>query len=131
MPRALVLFLLLLPALGCWAAASGLVLPAARADDEEAEPESPLDYACYKARVAPILHRVCAECHANPRKRSKVGRFFLRPAPGRRIRERYHERNFEAVSALVEPNNPAASLLTAQGDRDARRRGDARGRHAA
>ena len=78
------------------------------ADDDT---EAPLDYAFYKARIAPILHGQCAECHADPRKRSKVGKFFLQPAPGRRLRERFHERNFERVLAYVEPGDPSASLL--------------------
>ncbi|MDA1195840.1 MAG: hypothetical protein O2894_11730 [Planctomycetota bacterium] len=71
----------------------------------------PLDYRFYKARIAPILHAQCGECHADPRKRTKVGRLFLSPAPGRTIRERFHERNFERVLELVEPNDPSASLL--------------------
>ncbi len=90
------------------AALSALFSPPVRAADEE---EPPLDYAYYKARIAPLLHETCGECHANPRKRSKVGKFFLRPAPGRRIRERFHERNFENVLRFIEPNDPSASVL--------------------
>lgn len=82
--------------------------PASRADDED---EAPLDYRFYKARIAPILRAQCAECHADPRKRRKMGKFFLRPAPGRRMRERFHERNFETVLRFVEPGDPSASLL--------------------
>jgi len=81
--------------------------PAHGADEEEA----PLDYGFYKTRVAPVLHEQCGECHANPRKRSKVGKFFLSPAPGRRMRERFQERNFKNVLRFIEPQDPSASLL--------------------
>ena len=76
-----------------------------------ADDEPPLDYLFYKSRIAPILHAQCGECHADPRKRSKMGKFFIRPAPGRRIRERFHERNFETTLDFVEPGDPSASLL--------------------
>ncbi|MDF1700705.1 MAG: hypothetical protein P1V36_06055 [Planctomycetota bacterium] len=81
--------------------------PSGAADEDEA----PLDYRFYKTRVAPLLHEQCGECHANPRKRSKVGKFFLSPAPGRRMRERFQERNFKNVLRFVEPGDPSASLL--------------------
>ena len=84
---------------------------APRPTQAEGVDDAPLDYRFYKARIAPFLHEQCGECHADPRKRSKVGKFFLRPAPGRRIRERFHERNFETVLRYVEPGDPSASLL--------------------
>lgn len=94
------------------AAVSGLAFlgepSTSRADDED---EAPLDYLFYKTRIAPVLHEQCGECHADPRKRSKMGRFFLRPAPGRRMRERFQERNFANVLTFVEPGDPSASLL--------------------
>ena len=76
----------------------------------EGEDEVVLDYEYYKERVAPIVHEVCGQCHADPRKRSKVKRHVLRPAPGRTLRERFHARNFEVISELIEPGNPAASI---------------------
>ena len=82
--------------------------PAGAADDEE-DPRA-LDFEFFKARIEPFLLETCGECHADPRERRKVGRHFLRPAPGRRLRERHSQQNFETVSALVEPRNPAASL---------------------
>lgn len=78
--------------------------------ERPAAAEGELDYDYYKARVAPIVARLCGECHANARERRKHGRHFLRPAPGRRVRESHHQRNFETIAALVEPGNPAASL---------------------
>ncbi len=97
---------LLLAAYAATIALACFALPS-RADDEE----PPLDFRYFKARIAPYLHRACAECHNDPRKRSKVGKFFLRPAPGRTLRERFHERNFENVLRFVEPGDPSASLL--------------------
>ncbi len=83
----------------------------ARAEDGPAADEGPkLDYEFYKQRISPIVMRLCGECHANPRERRKVGRHFLRPLPGRKIRERHHEKNFETLSELIVPGNPAASL---------------------
>jgi hypothetical protein len=89
-------------------AALALADRTSRAADED---EGPLDYRFYKARVAPILAKRCAPCHADPRKRRKMGRFFLRPAPGRRMRERFQERNFAHVVDFVEPGDPSASPL--------------------
>ncbi len=96
---------LLLGGLGLFAA---LGTPAGAAD-EEPDPRA-LDYEFFKVRIQPFLLETCGECHADPRERRKVGRHFLRPAPGRRLRERHSQQNFETVSALVEPRNPAASL---------------------
>ncbi len=98
--------LLALAALFAVSVLARTITPAQAADED-----APLDYAYYKARIAPILHEQCGACHANPRKRSKVGKFFLRPAPGRRLRERFHERNFKNVLTFVEPDDPSASLL--------------------
>jgi hypothetical protein len=72
-----------------------------------ADPVVP-DYEFYKANVAPVVERVCAECHANPRKR--LGKHFLRPQPGRTVRESHHRANYETILSLLEPGNPAASL---------------------
>lgn len=68
-----------------------------------------LDYAYYKARVAPIVVELCGECHADPKMRRKVGQHKLRPAPGRRVRESHHRRNYETIAAFVTPGNPRAS----------------------
>ncbi|MDJ0973354.1 MAG: hypothetical protein QNJ98_02695 [Planctomycetota bacterium] len=100
MPRRTLPLLVLLPAL---ALAFGL-------GERPATAEGELDYDYYKERVAPIVARLCGECHANARERRKHGRHFLRPAPGRRVRESHHKRNYETISALIEPGNPAASL---------------------
>jgi hypothetical protein len=99
------LFVLLLATLWC---AAGQSRPAGAADDEE-DPRA-LDYEFFRVRIEPFLLETCGECHADPRERRKVGRHFLRPAPGRRLREKHSRQNFETVSALVEPRNPAASL---------------------
>ena len=85
-------------------AAGVLCIPTDAADDVSTEG---LDYEFFKERISPIIHRVCAECHANPRKR--LGKHFLRPAPGRRIRERHHKANFETIARYIEAGNPAAS----------------------
>lgn len=100
MSRRVLLPLLLLPI------ALAVLLPTERPVSAEGE----LDYDYYKDRVAPILSRLCGECHANARKRKDHGRHFLRPIPGRRVRESHHRRNFETISALIEPGNPRASL---------------------
>jgi hypothetical protein len=107
---------LLLPiAVGTALGLAGISPPATlRAEGEE---EAPVDYRFYKERISPALMQYCAECHANPRKRSKMGRFFLRPAPGRRIRERYHERNFEMVLDYIEPRNSLLLLKAIGPDR--------------
>lgn len=76
-----------------------------------AEGETGPDYEFFKERVWPQLQQLCAQCHADPRKRARMGRFFLRPLPGRSVRERHHEDNFEEVLKFVEPGNPAASTL--------------------
>ena len=75
------------------------------ADDEEAT--AGLDYEFFKERVAPIIQEFCAECHADPRKR--LGKHFLRPAPGRTVRERHHRANFETIARYIEAGNPAGS----------------------
>lgn len=90
--------------LGLWPAGGG-----ARA--HAAEDDTTLDYAYFKSTVSPMLRRLCGECHADPRKRKKMGKFFLRPAPGRRIRERFEERNFKTVRAFIEEQDPAASIV--------------------
>lgn len=72
-----------------------------------AEGEGP-DYDFYKASVAPIVEQVCAECHANPRKR--LGKYFVKPMPGRTLRESHQRENYENVLGLIEPGNPAGSL---------------------
>ncbi len=78
-------------------------LAPARAADEVVP-----DYEFYKANVAPVVERVCAECHAIPRKR--LGKHFLKPMPGRTVRESHHRDNYEMILGLIEPGNPAASL---------------------
>lgn len=105
-----VLAFLLVPPL---ALAGGLLLTALRPDTSRAadDDETTLDYAYFKSTVAPMLRRLCGECHANPRKRKKMGKFFLRPAPGRRVRERFEERNFKTVRAFIEEQDPAASIV--------------------
>lgn len=89
------------------AALAGATLRVTWAETEESAPPAP-DFEYYLARVAPIAHGNCAECHANPRKR--LGRHFLRPAEGRRVRERDHERNFETILGLIVPGDPSKSL---------------------
>lgn len=69
------------------------------------------DYEFFKRRLWPQLEALCAECHADARRRARMGRFFLRPVPGRTVRERHLEDNFEEVLRFVEPGNPAASAL--------------------
>jgi len=81
----------------------GSALLPARAADEVVP-----DYEFYKANVAPVVERVCAECHAIPRKR--LGKHFLKPMPGRSVRESHHRDNYEMILELIEPGNPAASL---------------------
>ena len=76
-----------------------------------AEEEAGLDYAYFKAVVSPVLRQYCAECHADPRKRKKTGKFFLRPAPGRKMRERFEERNYETLLRFVEAGDPSASVV--------------------
>ena len=51
------------------------------------------------------------------RRRREVGDHFLRPLQTRTVRERHHEKNFETISKLIVPGNPAASryLLKALG----------------
>jgi hypothetical protein len=90
------------------AALAGLVFATPSAPADEDVPG--LDYAYYKERISPIVMRLCGECHADPKLRRKVGRHKLRPAPGRRVRESHHRRNYETVAELVTPGNPAASL---------------------
>lgn len=84
--------------------AGALLAPSAT---HAADPPPP-DFEFFKASVAPILETQCAECHANPRKR--LGKFFLKPMPGRTVREAHHRDNFETVLGLIEPGNPAGSL---------------------
>ncbi len=74
---------------------------------EDAAPPTP-DFAFYEANVAPIVERVCAECHANPRKR--LGKYFVKPPPGRTVRAAHHRDNYETILGLIEPGNPAGSL---------------------
>jgi hypothetical protein len=111
-PRAALALLAVLGA--ALALAAVLPPPVGRAEDGP-----PVDYEFFKARVSPVLMEHCASCHADPRKRSKMGRFFLRPAPGRRVRDRHHEDNFETALRFLEAGNPAASplLLKAIGPR--------------
>jgi len=80
--------------------------------EEAPNAEAPgLDYAYFKAVVSPILRTHCAACHADPRQRKKTGKFFLRPAPGRRMRERFEERNFKTFLRFAVPGDPSASLV--------------------
>lgn len=74
---------------------------------DAADPPPP-DYEFFKTSVAPILETQCAECHANPRKR--LGKFFLKPMPGRTVREAHQRDNYETVLGLIEVGNPAGSL---------------------
>lgn len=96
------------------AVAAGLLLavlcsvPSRAADEED---ETRLDYRYFKSTISPMLRRLCGECHADPRKRKKMGKFFLRPAPGRRMRERFEERNFEMLRAFIEEEDPSASIV--------------------
>ena len=84
------------------AALVGPAVPGASAEDVVP------DYEFYKANVAPVVERVCAECHSNPRKR--LGKYFVKPQQGRTVREAHHRSNYETILGLVEPGNPAASL---------------------
>ena len=88
------------------------LLPAATVPDVQAADEEAagvqLDFEFYRQRVAPVVHSVCAPCHANPRKR--LGKHFLRPSVGRRVKDRDHKRNFETIAKFIEPGNPAASV---------------------
>lgn len=99
--RALASALLLGPVL------TGGLLVTAPAPARAADPVVP-DYEFFKEFVAPVLQEVCAECHANPRKR--LGKYFLKPMPGRTVRESHHRDNYETILGLIEPGNPAASL---------------------
>jgi mono/diheme cytochrome c family protein len=81
---------------------------AGAADDDPAAPTIVLDPAFYEQRIAPIVHENCAECHANPRKR--LGKHFLVPAKGRKIRERHHRRNLETLRRYITPGDPSSSL---------------------
>ena len=57
------------------------------------------------------MNEMCAGCHADPKQRREVGRHWLRPQSGRTVRDRHHRQNFETLLQLIEPKNPAASLL--------------------
>lgn len=82
-----------------------LAPPLARAEDEAAPKP---DFEFYEARIAPIVHGNCAECHADPRKR--LGRHFLRPRQGLAVSERDHERNYRTILGLLVPGDPSRSL---------------------
>jgi hypothetical protein len=86
---------------------AGGLLVAAPERARAADPVVP-DYEFFKEFVAPVLQEVCAECHANPRKR--LGKYFLKPMPGRTVRESHHRDNYETILGLIEPGNPSASL---------------------
>lgn len=94
--------------------------PVAEGETESAETGPTLDYGWYLERVAPVVRRLCGDCHADPRRRREVGAHFLRPLQTRKVRERHHARNFETISRLIVPGNPAASryLLKAMGARN-------------
>ncbi len=92
--------------------------PGARAEEEPSpEPTVVLDRTFFDRRIAPILAENCATCHANPRKR--LGRHFLLPAPGRRVRDRHLAKNLETIRRYIVPGDPSRStwLLKALGPR--------------
>lgn len=95
----------LLAAAALAVAAFTLLRPPAAA--QAAEGDGP-DFDFYLANVAPVVETVCAECHANPRKR--LGKYFVKPPPGRTVRASHHRDNFETILGLIEPGNPAGSL---------------------
>ena len=97
----------LLLLLGCVA----VVMPPSGPIRAEDEAQTGLDYRYFRTTISPMLRRLCGECHADPRKRKKTGRFFLRPAPGRRMRDRFDERNFETVREFLVEEDPAASVI--------------------
>jgi hypothetical protein len=72
-----------------------------------ADPPVP-DYQFYKDKIAPIVHGICAECHADPGKR--LGKHFLRPTQGRRVRESHHRANYRTILGLVTPGDPSKSI---------------------
>ena len=85
-----------------------LLLAVPLAGAQEGGPDVTPDFDFYQARVAPIVHGNCAECHADPLKR--LGRHFLRPRQGRPVGEKDHERNYGTILRLLVPGNPAGSL---------------------
>ena len=76
--------------------------------------ETPLDYQVFKARVEPLFlkhragHARCYTCHAESNNSFRLERL----APGAAFwSEDQSRRNFETVSALVVPGDPASSKL--------------------
>ena len=90
---------------------AAVILGLGSEETSQADDDTKLDYRYFKSTISPMLRRLCGECHADPRKRKKMGKFFLRPAPGRRMRERFEERNFETVRDFIEEEDPSASLV--------------------
>ena len=91
----------------CATAAAAILGTATSPGARAADPPTP-DYEFYKAKVWPVVHEVCAQCHSNPRKR--LGKHFIRPMMGRRVREKDHRANYEMILGLIEPGNAAGSL---------------------
>ena len=80
-----------------------------------AQTKPTLDYGFYKSRVEPIFltkkagHTRCVVCHAE----SNNNFHLKRLAPGAKTwTDEQSRKNFEVVSKLVNPGDPATSLLT-------------------
>jgi hypothetical protein len=80
-----------------------------------AQTKPTLDYGFYKSRVEPIFltkkagHTRCVVCHAESNNNFHLERL----APGTKTwTDEQSRKNFEVVSRLVNPGDPATSLLT-------------------
>lgn len=80
-----------------------------------AQTKPTLDYGFYKSRVEPIFltkkagHTRCVVCHAESNNNFHLERL----APGAKTwTDEQSRKNFEVVSKLVNPGDPAISLLT-------------------
>lgn len=86
-------------------------------EGDAAAPAVALDPTFFEQRILPIILSNCGECHANPRKR--LGKHFLVPYPGRKVRERHVRKNLETIRRYIVPGDPSTSvwLLKALGPR--------------
>ena len=80
-----------------------------------AQPKPVLDYGFYKSRVEPIFlakkdgHTRCVVCHSESNNNFHLEKL----SPGANVwTEEQSRRNFEMVVKLVNPGDPASSLLT-------------------
>src|SRR6202045_5459488 len=94
--------------------AAGAALAAASGSEVPSQGNPPLDYETFKSRVEPIFlerregHVRCYTCHSENNSALHLERL---PAGANFWTDEQSAKNFQSVSGLVVPNDPASSRL--------------------